>query len=201
MKKAFMLALSLSALFSLNARVQTVRSTAQLLQRLSAAPYSVAVFYRKDKSVARNPHERQQITDMQIMMRSISDDPLYKNADLQVLLVDVARSSLLAALPLFHIRTLPTTIVFIGRQPVTERLAGFVDRAQLTQTINQSLDKLMKERMKQKEYQLKQDVEKAKIRSFDQAYMWGSYWAPYWNWGYAPFWGSGWRPYDRWYYW
>src|SRR3990167_1498904 len=126
---------------SMHAKLYVVKTAPNLFLKLASAPYSVAVFYNKERNALKNPEFKQSVTDMEAMMRSLNDDPLYKNADVQFLLIDVSRVNLFSVLRKFAIKELPTFIIFIGREQVSKKITGFIERAVLTEAIKLNLEK------------------------------------------------------------
>ncbi len=166
-----------------------VTSTDKLYRLLAAAPYSLVLFYNKDKSIMRHEDMRQKIRDTEIVLRSIHKSPFYQGADLQIIVADTSRGSLDQAMHDYKITTLPTFITSIGRAATGDQLVGFVDRAPLMAFVDKNLKDEMKKRMQEKAAQRKRDLEIAQIDAYKRNYWLGSpYWDSYWYGGYYPYW-------------
>lgn len=178
-----------------------VRSKDDFFAKLSSAPYTLAIFYDRDREIMKDKEIVRSIKDLEIQTKSLSQNPFYKGADLQFMRVDLDRKELESVAQQFNITTLPTYLLFVGRELVGKPLVGFAYRSQVQKFIDQNLLDNMNSYMKEKQQQRARDLERAKIRAYNNAYLWGPYWNPYWSYGYAPYWGFGYRPYYRWYYW
>lgn len=200
MKKIVMLGLFFMALPTIAKDIR-VRSADDFFAKLSSAPYTVAVFYNRDKEVAKDKQTLRSIKDLEIQIKSLSQNPFYKGADLQFMRVDLDRKDLASVAQQFGIEALPTYLLFVGREMVGNPLVGFAYRSKVQKFIDQNLLDNMNIYMKEKQQQRARELERAKIQAYRNAYLWGPYWNPYWSYGYAPYWGFGYRPYYRWYYW
>lgn len=194
MKKVGVFFLCIGVTTFLYAKEKRARSAAEFNRLLSAAPYSLVVFYDRSKNAMRDDDAKNNTKDMEIMIRSLSKNPLYKGADLQFVRVDVSRRDLSNLLQTYAVTTLPTFMVFVGRQPYEDRVTGFAYRSQVNTLITSSLQEKMAIYMKEKERQRQRELERARIRAYNRAYLWG--WGPYWYTGYYPYWRG---PYYRFY--
>ena len=183
--KALLLIISIVAYAQ--GKERRARSLESFNKLISAAPYSLAIFYNRDKTAMRNDATKSAINDMEIMLRSLSKNPRYKAADLQIIRVDIARRDLDETVQRYNLSTLPAFMTFIGREPTDQRISGFAYRSQvkalIKRTLKQKMDIYLHEKQKQRNRQLKI----ARIRAYNRAYLWGSYW-PYWYSGYYPYW-------------
>jgi len=173
----------------MSARDRRVRSVDSFDSMLAKAPYSVVLFYDNSREVRKTPEMRGVIKGLKSMMRSLSKDPNYKEANLQFLQVDVARRNLNELAQRYHVQTYPTAILFLGREATGSRLTGKVYRDQLRALINRTFKSQMQSILKEKAQQRKRELERARIRAYNRAY-----WGPYWGWGYGwgyPYWGYG----------
>ncbi len=171
------------------ARDIKVVSTDKLYRLLAAAPYSLVLFYNRDKSAIRDETIRQNISDTEIMLRSLSRSPLYDGADLQIILADVSRGNLAQALEEYKVTTIPTFMTFIGRAPAGDQLSGFADREPLTEFIDKNLKEQINKHMQEKAAKRERDLETARIDAYNRNYWLGSpYWDSFWYGGYYPYW-------------
>ncbi len=182
----------------MHAKDRRVRSVGSFDSMLARAPYSVVLFYDKSRENMRDPDMKGVIKGLETMMRSLSKDPNYKEADLQFLRVDVARRNMDELATRYRVTMYPTALLFFGREAVGSRLTGKVYREQLEALINQNFGTKMKEIMKEKAAQRKRELERARIRAYQWS-AWGPYWYgpygyggsyPYWRYGYGRPWGG-----------
>ncbi len=191
-KVALLMLIGLVCIPSLNAKYKKARSVDSFYGLLARAPYAVALFYDKSKDNMRDEAIRRSIKDLEIMFRSLSKNPAYKEADLQFIRVDVARRDLSSLAEQYRIRYYPTAMTFVGRELVGQPIAGKLYREQLQSLINQNLGQKMQAVMKEKQKQRQRELQRARIR----AYQWAA-WGPYWYggyggyYGYRPYWGRG----------
>ncbi len=192
----------------LSAKEKAVRSFESLQKYLTKAPYSVVMFYNKNKANLKNPKVKQQIKDIETMFQAVSKDPIYKDADLQFLTADLNRDKLRMATSQYSLNILPKFMLFLGRQPLNTPLAsglssGYLYRTQLEALINSYLDKHMEKYLNEKAQARKVELEKAKIRAYNRAAygpwygsFYGPYGYPYWWYGHPyglrPYWGFYW---------
>ncbi len=193
-KQSGILLLIFCAFFSTYTKDKRARSADAFYRLLSSAPYSLVVFYDRSKSAMRNDVTKEDIKDLEVMLRSLSKNPLYKGADLQIVRVDIGRRDLGKVAQEYAIETLPTYMIFLGREPIGNKLTGFAYRSKVNALIDQNLKEKMNVRLKEKEKERKRELEAARIRAYNRAYYWG----PYWYGGYYPYWRG---PYFRSYWW
>ncbi len=186
--------LCLAVVPSIDARYKRARSADSFYRLLARAPYSVVLFYNISRENRRDKGMRRSMKDLEIMFRSLSKNPDYKEAELQFLRVDVARRDLMSVANRYSIQRYPTAMLFVGRESIGQRLSGKVYREQLQALINHNLRKRMQEVIKEKQKQRQRTLERARIRAYQWA-AWGPYWSsPYW---YGPYGYGGYRPYWR----
>lgn len=176
------------AVGSMHAKDKRVKSADAFDLMLARAPYSVVLFYDRSRDNMRDPETRNMITSLESMFRSLSKTPDYEEAELQFLRVDVSRRDMDTVSERFGVKSYPTVLLFLDRQPLVQRLSGTVYREQLQQLIEENLKEKMNEIKQGKQEQRKRALERARIR----AYQWGG---PFWYGGYYPYWHSGYYPY------
>ncbi len=174
---------------SLGAKEVKVTSTDKLYRLLAAAPYSLLMFYRRDKQAMRDPVTRQNITDTEIMLKSLSRSPFYKGTGIQIIMADVSQGGLTQAMEDYGITTLPTFITVVGREKVGEPLSGFAYRAAIMTFINTHLKNQMESYQQARAAEREREFEQARIDAYNRNYWLGSpYWDSYWYGGYYPYW-------------
>ena len=187
---------------TIGAKEKAISSSEALYKLLSKAPYSVVMFYEKSKENMKDKTIKQQISDLEVMFKSVSNNDEYKEADLQFLRVDVARKNLMSAAQRFNITKFPTFMLFVGREPIPTTISGslsqgYIYRSQLEALINAYLKDRMQVHLKNKAESRAIALEKAKIRAYETAAYapyWYGYYGPY---GY-PYWWYG-YPYGPFY--
>jgi hypothetical protein len=184
MKKLLVMMLLMGIVGICRAKDVRVTSSERLYRLLAQSPYSLVVFYDRSKDAMKDPATKQNILDLETMMQSLSKSPFYKDTDLQFIRVDISRQDVVDAVKNFSIQIVPTFMVFLGREPLTERLTGFAYRPQVMNFIDQNLKNEITQYMKKKEEQRKRELQMAQIRAYNQLYLWG----PYWYTGYYPYW-------------
>jgi hypothetical protein len=194
--KQYMLMILLCQVIAVDARVKRVKSLNELMARLAAVPYAVVLFCDKNKQVMSNPVQKQMINDLEIMFRSVSDDPQYRYAGLPFMIVDVARDKMVGAARAYGIQMYPSIIAFSGSRPVAHGavIQGAVGRDNLVSYIGIHLGQKIDVIMKEKDAARQRALENAQIMQT----MYAPYfYSPYWYYGYNPYWGFG-YPYGPW---
>lgn len=185
--RSIMLLIASSALIipSVITKDKRVSSADAFESTLAKAPYSVVLFYDNSRENRKDPEMRGIIKGLESMMRSLSRDPEYREADLQFLRVDISRRHLDELAQRYGVKTFPTVMTFLGREATGSRLTSNVYRDPVRSLINQTLKTQMNQVLKEKAQQRKRELERARIRAYNYAS-----WGPYWGWGY-PYWGYG----------
>jgi hypothetical protein len=187
-RRMLILLISAITIPSASAKDRPVRSADSFDSMLARAPYSVVFFYDKSRETRKDPATRGAIKGLETMIRSLSKDPGYQEADLQFLRVDIARRNLSELAQRYRVQTFPTAILFLGREATGSRLVGKLYRDQLRALINRTFKTQMQSILKEKEEKRKRDLERARIRAYNAAS-----WGPYWGWGSGygyPYWGG-----------
>lgn len=165
------------------AKESKIASTDKLYQLLAAVPYSLVFFYNRDTN------DRQKIRDTMIMLRSLRRDPVYHDAQLQIIIADMSRGQLDAVQEKYNITSVPAFATYVGQGKIGAPLEGFTDRAPLMTYIDTNLKPYMQKYLQEKEAQRKRDLEIARIDAYKRNYWLGSpYWDSYWYGGYYPYW-------------
>lgn len=176
---------------ALFAKDKHARSYDSFYNQLAKSPYAAVLFYDKSKQVMKNDRLKEQIKELELMMRSLSKDPEYKDANLLFLRVDIDRDDLASIARQLRIHVFPTVQLFVGRTPVSGAIIqGSVTRAGINNLIDHYLRKQIDEYLKEKDEARKRALQRAQIRAYNRAY-----WGPYWYGGYGyPYWGGYYGP-------
>ena len=173
------------------AKDKRARSSEKLRSMLANAPYSLVLFFEKDRQSMKDKLRRQKISNMEKMFRSLSRDSYYKDAQLQFIRADVSRGDLKASIGRYNIKQLPSFVIFLGRE-LKSILSGFAFRDAVEDLIERNLKSKMSETIKQADELREKRLEESKIRAYNRS-LWYPYWGGY-GWGVGPYWGG---PYWR----
>ncbi len=181
-----------SAIYS---REKNASSLDNLRSLLSQSPYSIVLFYNNSREAKKEEYDTQRMRDTMLMYRSVSNDDYYKDAKLQFIKADIAKKGLNQALYRYQLQTIPSFVVFLGRQ-LKGTLSGYAYREDLESFIDRNLKVKMEELVKQADELRKKRLDEARIRAYTQPYYWWGPWSPYW---FSPYWyGPYWGPYYGW---
>ncbi len=188
----------------LGAKDKQARSSERLRSMLANAPYSLVLFFEKDRQSMKDKVYKEKIVNMERMFRSLSKDSYYKDAQLQFIRADVSHGDMNSALKRYDVNQLPSFVTFLGRE-LKSILPGFAYRDAVEELIQKSLKSNMEETIKQADELRKKRLEEARIGAYNRSYWYpygywggwgfgGPYWGgPYWRYGYG-------RPYGGFYF-
>ncbi len=169
-----------------------ISSQARFNKAIAKYRLAVVMFYQRDKQLRHDKSLRQQITDLEVMFRSLSKAPTYMSADVQFLRVNIGKKDLEQVAQDYGVKDMPAFLLFNGGLPARDQqkniavLPGFVSRTQLQAFIEKHLQETIDEVMEEKAEARKRRLERARIRYYERPYYyhypyyWGGYW-PYWH--------------------
>ncbi len=206
MKK--LLALSIGGIsFLCSARELSVGSSKKFDHVLNKKSFALVFFYDMGKRLRRdNPQAYEKIADLDSVVRRIGMRRLYKEGDLQIIRVNLAKGNLELVAQEYGIKRTPAFILFKDGLPVkneTHQIAtlhGFVDSSQLHSFIDQYLKRELENRVQEKaqEREYRREMEALYgpqiYWGVGWGYDWPGYYGPYWGgpyWGYGPGYGAG----------
>ncbi len=182
------------------AREKKVRSEKSFYKLVSREELAVVMFYEKNKETKRDPEMRRNIKDLEYMFRSASKKPLYREARVQFLQVNIAKRKLDLLAQSFNVTQMPTFMLFKNGIPYKSdgaivQLKGTVKREQLIAFIDEHFEERIDEIMKDIVEYRKQRAQVRRYRYYSRPYYSPYfYYRPYYNYWYYPY-RHGYYPY------
>jgi hypothetical protein len=188
----------------LRARVQFVVSASSFERAIGKTPYAVVLFYNHDRAMRKADSDLYvHNTQLEAIFKGASDRSIYQQAEIQFLMINVAKSRLTTIAADYGFNKFPVCVLFKNGMPmVTPQrqravIEGFFHAEQLHSLINSCWGKDIEMALKDKREERREIARERAYYAPSLSFGWG-YPSYYGGWGY-PYGGYGYwgRPYRR----
>jgi hypothetical protein len=180
-----------SILHSLCAKDMFIRSREKLFQQLGKTALSVVLFYAEDKEQAKDKEYKNQIRELEQVLRDVGRVSIYKEVDMLFVRVNVSTGKTEGLHQEYGIKQLPACILFKDGSPVYTPQGSVVGLYGFSANTRADLKKIIDAYFTQDIQRILQNKAIIRQRQLEEARINALYWGPYWA-GCGPYgWGPG----------
>ena len=177
-------------------RVRSVSSVRNFDSTIARRELSIAMFYKRDKKMAKDRDMKQKIRRLGRMFKSLSKKMRFREGELAFIRVNIAKRDMSELAQDYGVQQTPTFMLFDGGKLLRDAvgnavsLTGFVTRYELTDFIESNFSSQLDEVIEEKAKIRKRRREEARWRSYYYPYYYPYHHYPYGGFGFGGYHGG-----------